>query len=251
MSDDLQDWQEAPAPRRKGPPKWMYFIGCGCLIPGFFLVALVAWGMQFFGTATSPRVAYDALALTLPYDDTLKGQPTGRPDDPETRALESHEAPEFELVFGAEIPFSGGVALYNFVRGASVVGEETVFEDDALVATITKVPTSQSDDVMQSRIEGDMGDPFQLDVQGVTLSGFRYLSLTSDVVVEFPRGTAEVTGPGVSLKLRSDVARDPDDPESKLFDVLLLMQRTQADGAPVTEEEIQHFLAPFHIGPAR
>lgn len=237
--------------RRKGPPKWMIFTGCGCLLPGFFLVALAAWGMQFFGTATSPRVAYESLAQNLPYDETLKGRPTGVPDDPETRVLESHEAPEFELVFGAEIPFSGGVALYNFVRGAKVVGDETVFQDDALVATITKVPTSQSDDVMQSRVEGDVGEQFQLEVQGETLSGFRYAALTSDIVVAFPRGKAEVKGPGVSLMLRSDVAQDPDDPDSKLFDVIVMLQRPSEAGAPITDEELLHFLAPFHIGPAR
>jgi hypothetical protein len=250
MSDDSQDWQEAPM-RRKGPPKWMIFTGCGCLLPGFFLVALVAWGMRFFGSATSPRVAYEALAHTLPFDDALKGRPTGVPDKPDTRVLESHEAPEFKLVFGTDIPFSGGVAIFNFVRGASVVGEETVFADDALVATITKVPKSQSDDVMRSRVEGDAGEPFELEVQGVTLSGFRYAALTSDIVVEFPRGTVEVSGPGVSLKLLTDVAQDPDDPESKLFDVLVMLQRPNESGAPVTDDEVVHFLAPFHIGPAR
>jgi len=250
MSDDSQDWQEAPA-RRKGPPKWMIFTGCGCLIPGFFLIALVAWAMQFFGAATSPRVAFEALAQTLPYDETLMGKATGLADDPGTRVLESHEAPEYQLMFGAEIPFSGGLAIYYFVRGASVVDAKTVFADDALVAMITKVPTDQSAEVMRSQAEGDTGEPFELSVQGTTLSGFRHLALKSEVVVEFPRGTTEVSGPGVSLKLRSGVAQDPDDPESKLFDVLLTLQRPKDGGAAITDEEIQHFLAPFHVGPAR
>lgn len=250
MSDDSQDWLEPPV-RRKGPPKWMIFTGCGCLIPGFFLVALAAWAMQFFGSATSPRVAYESLALTLPYDESLKGRQTGLADDPGTRVLESHEAPEFQLMFGAEIPMSGGLAIYYFVRGASVVDERTVFADDALIAMITKVPSGQSDDVMRSQVKGDAGEPFQLEVQGVTLSGFRHTAITSDVVVEFPRGTTEVTGPGASLKLRTDVAQDPDDTDSKLFDVLLTLQRPKDGGAPITDEELMHFLAPFHIGPAR
>jgi hypothetical protein len=250
MSDVSQDWQEAPM-QRKGPPKWMIFTGCGCLLPGFLLVGLLAWGMQFFGTATSPLAAYESLAQTLPYDEALKGRSTGLADDPSTRALESHEAPEYVLSFGTEIPFSGGVAIYHFVRGARVVDDEAAFDDEGVVVMITKVPSDQADVVMESSDGDEPGEPFQIEVQGVTLSGMRHTSLTSDFVVQFPSAKAEVSGPGVTLKLLSQVAQNPDDEESKLFAVVLVMLRAREDGAQITDEELQHFLAPFHIGPAR
>lgn len=248
MSDDTS-WQgEAPQPVRRGPPKWMVVTGCGCLMPGFLLVAVVAWGMQYFAAATNPSQAYTTLAGAIPFDDSLKGRSTGLADDPATRALESFEAPEFPLLFGTEIPFSGGLGLYYFARGASVVDGEARFTDDALLAILTKVPSSQSGDAMRG--EGD-GEPFQLEVQGVTLSGLRFESVKSDVIVDFPRGTSKVQGPGVVLRLRSDVAVDPSDEDSDFFDVLLTMQRPKMGGTPVSDEEIREFLAPFHVGPAR
>lgn len=251
MSDDQQGWSEAPPVRRKGPPKWMILTGCGCLLPGFFLVALMAWAMQFYGSATSPRAAYDSLARTLPYDETLMGRSTGLADDPATRVLESHEAPEFELLFGADIPFSGGVAIHYLARGARVEDDRTEFAEDALVAMITKVPASQSEGVLRGQTSADEGEPFQLEVQGVTLSGMRHATMTSDILTQFPRGTIEVTGPGVALKVRTGVAQDPDDEDSKIFDVLLTLQRPRSDAAPVSDEDIRTFLAPFHVGPAR
>ncbi len=250
MSDN-DEWSEAPQPRRKGPPKWMLLTGCGCLIPGFFLIALAAWGMQYFGNATSPRQMYDTLARALPYDEVLLGKATGLADDPGTRELESYSDPEFELVFGAEIPFSGGLAIFYFVRGATVVDGVAKFGDDGVAAMLTKVPSSQSDDILRSHVDGDPGEPFQLDVQGVTLSGMRHATMKSEIIVQFPRGTATITGPGVSLKVLSDVAQDPEDPESKRYDVLLVMQRATPEGPGLTDEDVRAFLAPFRVGPNR
>ncbi|MEZ6015809.1 MAG: hypothetical protein R3F49_11885 [Planctomycetota bacterium] len=244
---DSNEWQGDPTPKRKGPPMWMILSGCGCLIPGFLLVALVAWGMQFMGTATSPRAAYEALAATIPYDESLMGRATGLADDPGTRELESHEAPEYQLVFGMEIPFTGGVGIFSFLKGAQ--GDDGAsFADDAVVATITKVPSKQSGDVLRG---GDDGEPFQLEFQGVTLSGMRFPEMTSEVIVQFPKGTKKVKGPGLSLRLLSDLADDPEDPKSKVFDVLLTMQRPQDGGQQISDEELRAFLAPFHIGPDR
>jgi hypothetical protein len=247
---DVDEWAEAPAPKRKGPPKWMLFVGCGCLIPGFVIVALVAWAMQFFGAATNPRQAYDALATTLPFDDSLKGRATGLADDPSTRELESHEDPEFHLFFGGDIPFSGGVQIFMFGRGVTVVDEKPQYGPESLLAIITRIPSSQGDKVLRGP-EGTEQEPFQIDVQGATLSGLRSPNVRSDVMVEFPRGTAEVTGPGVSLRLRSSVAEDPEDPESDEFDVLLTLQRPTEGAAAITDDDIRGFLAPFHIGPNR
>ena len=249
MSDD-DSWGEAPIPQqRKGPPKWMLFVGCGCLVPGFLLVALVAWGMQFFGQATNPRLAYEELAKVIPFDETLMGTPTGLADDPGTRTLESHEDPEFSLDWGTIIPFSGGVGIFYFSRGVDLVDGKPQFSDDALIAMITQVPTGQSDEV-KSVPEKD-GFPFTLEVQGRTLSGDRADRITSDVIVEFPGGTVEVTGPGAWLRLFTQVAAEPDDEESDLFDVLLLLQRPGEGSAPISDEEILEFLAPFHVGPDR
>lgn len=249
MSDD-DNWGDAPIPQqRKGPPKWMLFVGCGCLVPGFLLVALVAWGMQFFGQATNPRLAYEELAQVLTYDEELKGTPTGLADDPGTRTLESYEDPEFRLDWGTEIPFSGGVAMFYFSRGVEIVDSEPRFADDALIAMITRVPTGQAGQVMEVR--GPEGDPFTLDVQGRSLSGLRAKAISSDIIVEFPNGTIEVSGPGAWLTLLTQVAADPEDEDSELYDVLVMLQRPVEGGPPITDEEFLDFLAPFHVGPER
>lgn len=246
---DSNDWQgEAPQPMRKGPPKWMIVTGCGCLIPGFLMIAIAAWGMQFFATATNPRLSYEALAAVLPFDESLKGRETGLADDPGTRAVESHESPKYPLLFGTEIPFSGGVGLFYLARGATVFEGKITYADDTLIAMITKAPSDQSGAALRGNGEGV---PFTLDVQGTALSGLRFEAIESDVILEFPKGTTKVKGPGVAMRLRSDVAQDLEDPESKRFDVLLTLQRPVAGGGPVTDDEVREFLAPFHIGPAR
>lgn len=249
---EADDWGDGvPPPRRKSPPKWMLLAGCGCIIPGFLLVAMVAWGMQFFGTATNPRLAYEALAEALPYDEGLKGRATGVLDDPNTRALESFEEPRFALLFGAEIPFSGGLAVFYFGRGVHFEDGHTRFDDDALIALVTKVPVGQSDSVLRGTTQAHDGRPMRVAVQGRNLTGLRFESLTSDVVMEFPRGTMKVTGPGVSLKLLDEVTNDPENEKAKLFDVLLTLQRPTESGAQVSDDDVRDFLAPFHVGPDR
>lgn len=245
---ELDDWQPPAQPKRKGPPMWMVLTGCGCIIPGFLVVALLAWGMQHFGQATSPLAAYEALERTLPFDEALKGRPTGQADDPGTRQLESHEDPEFRLEYGIDIPFTGGMSLFLFTRGATIVDRKPVFAQDGIAATITKVPTKQGDDALAAK---GAGRPYELTVQGRTLRGYRFDRMQSQVIVKFPRGTAEIEGPGVALRLLADVAQDPDDPKSKVFDVLLMMQRGRPEDPPLSDEDVLHFLAPFHIGPDR
>jgi len=204
--------------------------------------------MQFAGQATNPRLAYDALAGVLDYDESLMGRATGQVDDPGTRDLESHEDPDFELIFGIEIPFSKGVALFYFAHGVRQTDDEFEADEDAMIAILTRLPSGQSGSLTSSK---DGGEPIQIEVQGVTLQGTRYEEMESDVSVRFPMGTESVSGPGVSVVVLHDVAEDPDDPKSKLFDVVLILQRPVEGGAMVTDDDVRAFLAPFHIGPDR
>lgn len=250
MTNDPEWGDTTLPPTRKGPPKWMIACGCGCLIPGFFMVALVAWGMQYFSSATNPRVAYEVLAAVFPYDDELLGRPTGLVDDPSTRSFESHEDPEFDVLFGAEIPFSGGLAMFYFGRGVRTEGSDLTFEEDALIALVTRIDSEHSDSVLTGdpTAEGRWAD---VEVQGRTLSVHHVSRMTSDVLLPFPHGTTEVTGEGAIMKVLSDVPESPGERDGKLFDVLLTLQRPGDEGGPIRDEEIRAFLAPFHVGPER
>ena len=253
MTDE--DWAENSEPatpaKRKGPPGWMLGCGCGCVIPGFLLIAIVAWGMQYFGTSSNPRLAYAALAAVLPFDEALKGTPTGLADDPSTRALESHEDPEFPLIFGAEIPFSGGLSQFYLPRGVNVVDAKMSFTENALIAIITRAKPEQAESIASGGPGTGARDSFSIDIQGLTLSGVRIPDMENELIVGFVEGREPVVGPGIVLTLRTEMPEYPDEEDSKLFNVVLSMQRPQSDGAPISDEEIRHFLAPFHVGPER
>ena len=71
-----------PAKSSKGPPKWMLFTGCGCVVPGFLLVATGAFAIQMGQKLFNQNEAYRTLAELIPFDDSAREH---RPVRPTTR----------------------------------------------------------------------------------------------------------------------------------------------------------------------
>ena len=97
----------------KGPPKWMLFTGCGCVVPGFLLVATGAFAIQMGQKLFNQNEAYETLAELIPFDESLRGTPSDRTDDPRTPRDESRTPRDVDLIMGGEIPISGGCLLYT------------------------------------------------------------------------------------------------------------------------------------------
>ena len=247
---EIDDFDLEDIPRaRKGPPRWMIFTGCGCLLPGFVLVAVVAWGMEMFGGLAIQTKGWSALTLVLPYDDIARGTPTGLPDDPDTTQDESREPGEFELLFGGPIPFSGGVEVYWFGRdmpGPFV--KERVYGADPLVITILKIKADQADAATIAPVGTPLHEDMTIEVQERPLRGRRIPEMISDKLLIRLPGLEEVRGAGAVVWLRESFG-DPDQEDGR-FDLLVFFQRPNSS-RPIHDEEIRSFLAPFDLAAAQ
>ena len=166
-----------------GPPRWMFVTGCGCLLPGFLLVATIAWSMQLFGQLINKSEAWRGLAELITYDDSARGTPTGEEDNPNTPVDESREPGDFELLLGGDIPFYGGVEAYWF--GRSVPGPEQrdrSYGEDAMSVTFLKLPSDQSEAATAAAPGTPTHEDMTVPVQGVTLRGRRLPEMVSDEI---------------------------------------------------------------------
>ncbi|MGD2016852.1 MAG: hypothetical protein PVJ89_01945 [Planctomycetota bacterium] len=235
-----------PAPRRSGgPPRWMMFTGCGCLLPGFILVATVAWTMQLFGQLIHTAEAWRGLEALIAFDDSARGVPTGEEDNPNTPVDESREQGEFKLLLGGAIPFSGGVEAYWFGRSVpSPADTDRSYGEDALSVTFLKLPSDQSEAATTAAPGTPTHEDMTVEVQGVPLRGRRLPEMVSDELYFKISGLEEVRGAGAAVWLREGFT-DPEE-EGETFDLLLFLQRP-ASSQPITDAEIVRFLEPFHV----
>ncbi len=231
--------------RSGGPPRWMVLTGCGCLLPGFLLVATIAWSMQLFGQLINKSEAWRELAELITYDEVARGVPTGEEDNPNTPVDESREPGKYELLLGGDIPFSGGVEAYWF--GRSVPGPEQrdrSYGEDAMSVTFLKLPSDQSDAATSAAPGTPSHEDMTVAVQGVVLRGRRLPEMISDEIYFKISGLEEVRGAGAAVWLREDFIVPEEDGEE--FDLMLFFQRP-GSSQPITDADIVEFLEPFHV----
>ncbi|MEM9380682.1 MAG: hypothetical protein AAGB93_12090 [Planctomycetota bacterium] len=234
---------------RKGPPRWMVLTGCGCLIPGFIGVAVVAFAMQMFGALVNQDHAWTQLALIVPYDEAARGAPTGVEDDPNTALDESREPTEFELMIGGPIPMSGGVEAYWFGRDVpGPMKPDAEIGDNPFFVTILKTKSDQADAAARAPTGTPLHEDMTIEVQGRELRGRRIPEMVSDPILLSISSLPEVRGAGAVVWLREGFA-DPDE-EGELFDLLVFFQRPESSD-PILDEEIRSFLAPFDVAAAQ
>ncbi|MEM1448469.1 MAG: hypothetical protein AAGI22_05120 [Planctomycetota bacterium] len=234
---------------RKGPPRWMMLTGCGCLIPGFIGVAILAFGAQMVGTLVNQDHAWSQLGLIVPFDDAARGERTGTEDNPATALDESREPREFELIIGGAVPMSGGVEAYSFSRGVpGPMSPDREMGDDPMLVTFVKLKADQAN----AATRAPTGTPLQVDmtleVQGRELRGRRIPEMISDDVMLRIARIPEVRGAGAVIWLREGFT-DPDE-KGELFDLLVFFQR-YGSSDPIGDDEIRSFLEPFDVAAAQ
>lgn len=236
---------EAVPQARKAPPRWMFFAGCGCLVPGFFIVIVFWFGAKMIVERVNQQLAWESLAGVIGYDDVARGTPTGVEDDPNTPKDESRDPGEFELVFGGSIPLSGGVEIYWFgrdVRGPT--DPDGKFGENPLLVTFAKVKSGQADATAVAPPGTPMHENMTIEIQGRELRGRRIPEMVSDDLLIQATGLGEVRGAGAAIWLREDF-EDPEE-DDELFDLLIFFQRP-GSSVPIRDDEIRSFLEPFHV----
>ena len=224
---------EAP-PKKKGFPKWLMFLGCGCL--GMVGIAAVGGGLLYSSLegVADPEVQWPAIAEVLPFDG---------------------EHPDLVI---ANIPF---VNITPGINDMWVLTER----GSANTATVYLLGGENGHEIADELLSssGDVDLPFvggvhdvvevTVLVQGRELRAVRFTSFDADEVDEDELAEDDDDGfmseMNKALKkaaIRIDVTQEGVD------DVIVLIEYAKAGTLePVTDEEINKFLAPFNIGPDR
>lgn len=242
MSDEVLDDE---VPKKKGPPKWMLFMGCGCILPGFILVSVAAYALQLGQKLFNQNEAYRTLAEFVDYDDSLRGTSSGEADDPRTPRDESRVPRDIDLIMGGKIPDSGGSHAFWFGRDIPVrAWETTEFGPDPLRISIVRIPSDQSD----AATRASQGTPLHVDTEFVvgdlTLRARRLPEIRDQgAFFRYFHGVDEMVGAGAAVWMREGVL---DEEEEETFDLVAFFQRPRSSVA-ITEEEVASFLAPFDL----
>lgn len=238
-----EELAEIPA-AKKGPPRWMLFMGCGCLVPGFLVVAALAWSLQLFGGLVNKESSWSSLAELIRYDESARGEKTGLEDDPRSPLDESRTPGEFELLLGGEVPFAG-VNAYWFGRGLPMpFDSDQTIGPDPLSITVVKLETTQAERASMA----SPGTPLHEDrtylVNGKTLRGRVVPEMVNDRLHVQLSGLGEVRGAGAVVWLREGFLDAKE--EDKTFDLLAFFQRPKSS-VPIKDEEVVRFLTPFDL----
>jgi len=238
---------DLPPPKSPaGPPKWMFFAGCGCLVPGFLLVSAGAYFLQQMGGMMNQQRAWDDLEQLIGFDDALRGTPTGVLDNPKTPIDESLAPAEFEMKMGGRMPISeGGQEFYYLGRDVATPMEDPfVTGPDPLLVTIAKLPADQSESATSAPAGTPAHEDATLEVKGRTLRVRKIPRLVTPARrVPFLFEVPERSGAGAAVWLRDDFEVEGDE---GLFDLVVFFQRP-GSMAPITSDEIRGFLEPFDL----
>jgi hypothetical protein len=224
MSESQWGDEGQNAPAKKKVPTWVWACGGGCLVALILgiiaVVVAVRFGTKMVQEGRDPEVQWPKLAHVLPYD--------ARP-------------PELTLEFG----FSIGMDMF-------------VLKDSrGFIAVIYRVPEKSADEVRHQMLDENFkGGPFgigggnrtelkavTIKVQGRDLKGVRFHQQSQ--MGSKPKGGEDApdvgSGPAVMLEVTPDGDTRP---------VILQLVRTGGSD-PISDEEVQTFLKPFHVGSER
>jgi len=222
MSESQWGDEGQNAPAKKKVPTWVWACGGGCLVALILgiiaVVFVVKFGTKMVQEGKDPELQWPKLAQVLPFD--------ARP-------------PELSLEFGMSIGME--VFVLKDSRG--------------FMAILYRVPEKSAEDVRHQMLDENFkGGPFgmgsgnrtalkavTIHVQGRDLKGVRFHQQSPSK----PKGGDETpdagSGPAVMLEVT---------PEGETRPVLLQLVRTSGTD-PISDEEVQTFLKPFHVGSER
>ncbi len=214
MSESTWGDAEAAPPKKKGVPTWLWFCGGGCLLAVIVGIVAVTWFAGRVKDWTNPEKQWPKVAELLPYDE--------RP-------------PELELQIGIDML---GMHVFSFHDSRGF---------QAALFSLSGSSASERNKAMDPNASTGLGplgarkdaQAFKVTVQGRELDALRFFQMAkgSETAGQPDSGA----GPSALVDLT---------PQDASGFVLLQLTRTSGTEA-VTDEEIQTFLKPFHVGPVR
>jgi hypothetical protein len=229
MTDE--DWGDIrEAGSSKGIPFWVWGCGGGCLLFIVLIVAAGFWGYGFVKDAINPDIAWTNVEQLVDFD-------------------ERH--PDFALIFGAAIPFTE-MEVYVFQQlqeDAPLVDENDLplsleslqLDEDGLIVVLQ---LNASEDPSEEDMEAMEITDFPVTIQGVEFEATR-LEITGDTdgyfAVNWGGDDKGDPSPMVIVNLSEVLDQE---------DLVAIIMRANGGDEP-TEADVQHFFAPFHIGPDR
>lgn len=219
MAETAWTEESATPPKKRRIPTWVWFCGGGCLLA--VLVGVVALGIVYrvVSKGMDPEAQKQALGKILPYDK-----------------WPAEMKPVFGMqLFGEQYTFEDSrgfqeqIQLHRGREGSD--GRKGMFQSED-----PKFPKDLG--VMKF----DELKPAVVEVQGRDLHLIRMrMQFAGFIAKMMPKEVRE------GLATMAFVDLTPDDLDGML---LLQITRTRGEG-PVTDEEIQQILEPFHVGPKR
>jgi hypothetical protein len=216
--------EEAPAPKKKLFPTWLWFCAGGCLLAVIVTIVLAIWGYTKARDAMDSEKQWPKLERLLPFDERPEGM---------------------QLLFGMQF----GVEQYTLVDATDGIqlqitdysgseGEEmrkNIFTEDPPILPETMAPgplrVLEASDVERGTI----------DVQGRSLPYVAFTLKAAGLMKRMPEEEQrEAFGPAMYLDLGADgLSRG----------IVIKVQRLGDE--ELTHDDVREVLAPFHIGPDR
>jgi hypothetical protein len=228
------DWGDIDnlPPTKKGFPKWILFCGCGCLIPILLLMAGVGWGVSWFNTGQDVDVQIERLREVIPFDDAPQSSSDVESSDGEAEHVA--RVGEFRLIFGQRIPFIE-MDIFLFVDPDE---DGDIEQPEYFCMLMQPADDETAQEFRTSQQHGSDTEEVTLVIQGREIEATRGSHLGEMPFPGMPQGES---GASIVMDLSQDDAEHP---------LVFLMIHQNSEDA-ITQEEVERFLAPFHIGPDR
>lgn len=217
MSETTWGEGEVLPPKKKKVPTWLWFCGSGCLLAVVLAIVLGAWFASKFKDALDPEKQWPNVAEVLPFDERPR---------------------ELDLKWGSTI----GMDMFVFI------------DERGFAAILMRFRPSDGAEVRQTLMNPEykggfmgMGDRKGLEagrirVQGRDLEVVRFHQMEGEGGSGGQPGAPRVgDGESIMVLLTPPEATEP---------VVLQLVRSAGEG-PITDEDVQRFLKPFHVGPDR
>jgi hypothetical protein len=214
-------WTEEAAhpPKKRGIPTWLWFCGGGCLLAVLFAIVVAGLGYRFIRKARDPEAVKAGVQKILPYDRWPA----------ELTPVMGFQLLGEQYTFEDSRGFQEQIQLHRGPEGSE--GRKGMFRSED-----PKFPK----DLMVMKFEELK--PGAVEVQGRELRLLRMrMQFAGFIAQMMPKEVRE------GLATMAFVDLTPEDLDGML---LLQITRTRGEG-PITDEEIQTILEPFHVGPKR
>jgi hypothetical protein len=223
MSETTWGAETEPAPKKKTIPTWLWFCGGGCIGAVILAVIIGTWlfqkGVEMVKEARDPEKQWPALAQIIPFDE--------RP-------------PELQLLAGGTFQ----TQFFVFMDSRGFI--------DSFLRFREKDTEEIRGQLLSPNFKGSvfgLGGRKNLQagtllVQGRELKVLRYDQLEGESH-QFSKEEGRPPPPGKGPAILVDLT-----PAGEKRMLVLQMVRTKSE-EPITDEEVQAFFKPFHVGDKR